>query len=240
MTHLRVELFARTVRVGDSTIGLRPSEWDLLCALVLAGRPMQRFELAATLRPDADEDRARTAVDVRIHRLRSRLGRDVIEHTTRGYCLAETAAVDLREYEDLVRETRGPAPLTPERVQRCRSAYEAMSRWRTPASDAENELTSAVERRCNFLVRELEDKLALHALETGQLHEALSITDRALNLDACDEWAWNIAIRAHLARGDRSSALRDYRRYSSALARELDLPPSRQLHELVRCAGVPA
>ena len=239
MTHLRVELFGHFVRSGDRTIRLSPSEWDLLCALVLAGRPMRRFELAATLRPDADEDRARTAIDVRVHRLRSRFGREAIEHTPLGYRLAPTATVNLGEYEDLVRETRGSAALTADLVRRCRDAYEAMSRWRLP-SRVDNELATAVERRCEFLVRELEDKLALHALENGRLEEALSITERALDLDACDEWAWNIAIRAHLARGDRSSALRDYRRYSSVLSRELDLPPSRQLQELVRCAAASA
>jgi two-component SAPR family response regulator len=237
MTHLRVELFSRSVRIADRTTSLRPSEWDLLCALVLAGRPVPRFELAAMLRPDADEDRARTAIDVRIHRLRARLGHEAIEHTPRGYRLAAAVAVDLREYENLVRETRGLQTPAADRLQRCRSAYEAMSEWRVPGFLAESELATAVGRRCDFLVRELEDILALHALENGRPQEALSITDRALGLDACDEWAWNIAIRAHLARGDRSSAVRDYRRYSSVLARELDLPPSRQLHELVRCAA---
>ena len=237
MSDLRVELFARSVRTADRTICLRPSEWDLLCALVLAGRPVPRADLAATLRPDGDEDRARTAIDVRIHRLRARIGHDAIEYTPWGYRLAETAAVDLREYEALVREVRSLQTPSPEQMQRCRCAYEAMTGWRIPAFLAAGELASAVERRCDFLVRELEDKLALHALATGRVQEALSITQRALDEDACDEWAWDIAIRAHLARGDRSSALRDYRRYSSVLARELDLPPSRQLHELVRCAA---
>jgi DNA-binding SARP family transcriptional activator len=62
---------------------------------------------------------------------------------------------------------------------------------------------------------------------------ALALVRVTLAYDPCDERARELAIRAHVARGDRASAIREYRDYAKALSDELGLTPSFALGSLI-------
>jgi DNA-binding SARP family transcriptional activator len=54
-----------------------------------------------------------------------------------------------------------------------------------------------------------------------------------LRADALDEPANELAIRAHVAAGRKSEALRRYRRYRDALQREYGVAPDAELSRLL-------
>ncbi|HEX3550243.1 MAG TPA: bacterial transcriptional activator domain-containing protein, partial [Candidatus Elarobacter sp.] len=76
-------------------------------------------------------------------------------------------------------------------------------------------------------------RLANRALAAGRHDEALALAHETIAYDPCDEPAREIAIRAHLAAGDRAAALRHYRQYRDVLQTELQCEPSESIARLV-------
>jgi len=76
-------------------------------------------------------------------------------------------------------------------------------------------------------------RLGADALERGDPDAALSYVIDVIAYDPCDEPAREVAIRAHLANGDRAAALRHYRQYRDVLKMELQVEPSAALLALV-------
>ena len=54
-----------------------------------------------------------------------------------------------------------------------------------------------------------------------------------IGYDPCDEAGRELAITAHLRRGDHAAAMRQYRQYRETLLAELQCEPSEQIKELV-------
>ena len=77
---------------------------------------------------------------------------------------------------------------------------------------------------------------ASDALERGDPELALSYAQDIIAQDPCDEPARELAIRAHLAIGDRAAALRQYRQYRDVLKTEFDAEPSADAEHLVMSA----
>lgn len=77
------------------------------------------------------------------------------------------------------------------------------------------------------------ERIARHALEAGDLTLTVDAARAASDLDPLLEWAGELAVRAHLGRGDRGSAVREFERYRDALSVELGAPPSRAVLELI-------
>jgi DNA-binding SARP family transcriptional activator len=121
-------------------------------------------------------------------------------------------------------------------LARARVTYACLSNLRIPACLAFSEVVDVFRKRIAALTRDFAERIAAHALRTEQFDEALSLARTMINADACDEWAWEISIRANLARDDRSSAIRDFRCYAQNLSSELGLQPSPRLEQLLRNA----
>jgi DNA-binding SARP family transcriptional activator len=95
----------------------------------------------------------------------------------------------------------------------------------------------------DWLVDEREGvrQLRLHALEvlterlstSGRHVEAIQAALAAVRLEPLRETAHAALIRAHLAEGNRSEALRQFSRCRDALAAELAVEPSESLRKLV-------
>jgi len=92
---------------------------------------------------------------------------------------------------------------------------------------------AAIETRVENLLRAIAERSARYELARGGYDRALSLASAAIERDGCDEAAFEIAIRAHLGLRNGAEAMRACRSYAAALARELDLPPSTQLRELL-------
>lgn len=228
-----LEILAGRVRVDGTVARLSGREFELLTAIAQRREPTMRSRLAGMLWPDLDEFAARNALSVCLHRLRAHLGReDAIERDADGYRLhvdafvdtweIERAAVALRARERIRESERGALRRAWERLRDERSASLERWEWFEPVMRRMNELRTAIAHR-----------LAEDALESGDPDAALAYAVDVIANDPCDEPAREIAIRAHLANGDRAAALRSFRQYRDVLRAELQVEPSASLAALL-------
>ncbi len=230
---LALEILAGRVRVDGTVARLSGREFELLTAIAQRREPTMRSRLAGMLWPDLDEFGARNALSVCLHRLRAHLGReDAIERDADGYRLHVDAFVDVWEIEraaavlrtrERMRESeRAALDRAWERLREER--YASLERW---------EWFEPVVRRMTELRTAIAHRLAEDALESGDPDVALAYAIDVIAYDPCDEPAREIAIRAHLANGDRAAALRSYRQYRDVLRSELQVEPSATLASLL-------
>lgn len=233
---IEISFSAATVRVDGNPIDLGGRELELLLAIAVRKETSSRSRLASLLWPDLDEDSARNAFSVCLHRLRSRLPRkDLIEREGDGYRVHALASVDLWELERIFEKPQKKNVLT----DRERTPLERL--WRLLSSEAPVfterwDWFEPIARRLRESRVTVAHLLGQDALARGDVHSALRYSDGALRDDSCDEQAAEIGIRAHLAAGDRAAAMRRYRQYRSALHAELGAEPSFSLTALVTTA----
>ena len=229
---VQVEVLSGRALVNGAEIILTGPQRLLVCALAKCRHPVDRERLEAMFWPDDDPARARNLLNIAIHRLRKRLGETAIVQSADGYRLGDVVTVDLWEIEAFAarfRTCETPDITTAGRwlaVMRhicCGSVRRA----------SDPEFVAALERRLLTAARAATDRLAEIALASNRPDVALALVRVTLNYDPCDERARELAIRAHVARGDRSSAIREFRDYARALADELGLTPSFALSALI-------
>ena len=232
MNVVQLEVLTGKALVAGTEIVLGDTHRLLVCALARCGHAVPREALEALLWPDDAPGRARNLLNIALHRLRKRLGDDAVMQSADGYRLGETVVIDLRQVEALASRLRAAGMAdSPKAEQWLPVARRVFCGCRTGA--CEPEFVAALERRMRCGARVVTERLAEHALGDGRPDLALTLARVLLDEDACDETARTIAIRAHIALGDRPAAIREYRDYTKALTEELGLTPSFALRSLV-------
>lgn len=233
---LEVQLTSGSVRSAGREISLSERELALLVALSLRRETVPRSRLADLLWPELDEYAARNALSVCLHRLRHHLGNDQsIVRTKDGYALNDDVRVDLWEIDRTVGALRSRPALGDTERRRLAIVYDKL-RARRPDRMAHWEWFEPTERHMCELRLEAAHRLASDALSHGNTARALELAEDMIGYDPCDEAARHIAITAHLASGDRSAAMRQYRQYRDTLLAELDCEPSDEIKHLVGLA----
>jgi DNA-binding SARP family transcriptional activator len=233
---LEVQLTTGSVRSAGREISLSDREFALLVALSLRRETVPRARLADLLWPDLDEYAARNALSVCLHRLRHHLGNESsVVRAKDGYALNDDVRVDLWEIDRTVAALRSRPALGDTERRRLAQVYEKL-RGRRPDRMAQWEWFEATERHISELRLEVAHRLASDALSHGNAVRALELAEEMIGYDPCDEAARHIAITAHLAMGDRSAAMRQYRQYRETLLAELDCEPSDEIKHLVGLA----
>lgn len=210
-----------TVRIDGHRIVLRPSAQRILAALAVHGA-LPRLTAAELLWPDLPHARA-------LGNLRTALWR--VRHDGPGLVIEEGAVVYLAEiHVDLVevrewvwRTLRGEDPWMP---MPQRAVLDLLPGWGD-----------------NWLVEPREELrlLELHAMEAsaqrlllaGRLGEAAGLALAAVGVDPLRESANRLLIEIHLREGNRSDAIRQFRKYEQLLRREMDTEPGSGLAALV-------
>jgi DNA-binding SARP family transcriptional activator len=229
---VRIEALTGRVLVDGAEIVLCPTYRLLVCALARCAHPVPREQLQALIWPDDEAARARNLLNMALHRLRKRLGDRAVVQTPEGYRLGDAVVLDLREVEALAVQLRGSrSPDLATAVRWLPVVRRVCCGCERSASDPE--FVGTLERRMQTAARDITNRLAEYALTQLRPDLALELVRAALDFDACDESAREIAIRAHLALGDRAAAIREYRDYTRALTEDLGLAPSFTLASLV-------
>lgn len=215
---------------GNILIDLPRASQRLLAYLALRGRMVQRAAVAGTLWPDASESDAYSNLRSTISRLQSRAGKALkIGKLELG--LGERVTVDLRRARVMARRLLDPAA-TLGASDPAMTATAALSADLLPDWCDEWVVVEAEEWR----------QIRLHALEAlagrlitaGRWGEAASAASAAVRAEPLRESARATLIQVHLAEGNKSEVVREYRRYRSLLRAELGLEPSSHLRHLVR------
>ncbi|MGW0880986.1 AfsR/SARP family transcriptional regulator [Streptomyces sp. NPDC002671] len=215
--------------VDNQPVPLPSGSERLLAFVALCCRAaVPRSLVAGTLWPDAPECRAHASLRSALSRLH-RVGRCALDVGLGEVRLARDVSVDLHQARQLAhRILQGPAE----------------EAWHVPA-DAIEELSLDLLPGWydDWAVLRAEDwrQLRIHALEglaeaftaAGRYADAVAAAHAAIRADALRESSQSCLIRAHLAEGNPSEALRDFERYARRLRAELGLYPTMQLRSLV-------
>lgn len=230
---LFISILEGTARTKAGTIPLSPLQREIVFALAYGPPAAEPSQLAESLWPDADVHEAENCIYVAIYRLRRRLADPTsIERTAAGYRLGRHVVCDLPEIEAGIRRlTRARKP-----ADGCGELEALRERLAAATSRAGSgrPVAEAIGRRAADALHAITTTIGQSALASGQFERALEFARAAIERDACDESALELALRAHLGLRDRAAAMRAYRSYAATLARELQLQPSAGIRELLR------
>lgn len=222
-----------SMRRDGTIVKLSERETALVFAIAMRPEPIARERLCDLLWPDLDEDAARNAFHVCLHRIKTRLAcDDFIVRTNAGYQLRGDIAVDLRQVDRDIMRVRAGSLASADRFALLERLAEQLSRSR-PARFDDWEWFAPVARHLRELRGEVAQARAIDAFATGDVARTLAIANDMIAFDPCDEPAREIAIKAYLASGDRAAALRHVRQYRETLAAELQCEPSAAILKLI-------
>ena len=203
-------------------------EQRLVALLALRGRK-PRSQIAGTLWPDTTDERALTSLRSAVLRVR-RSANGLLEFSHSTLALAPDVRIDVQE---VVRWAAAGQPTGHDRwwVNVLRGA-DLLPGWYEDWVVFERE-------RLQLLRLAALESVALHALERGDHDTAVTAALEAIAIEPLRESAHSLVIRAHLAAGNHSDAVRAYRAYCRQLRQGLSIAPSREMESLLRPLLVP-
>lgn len=218
-----------TLLHGPEEIILPLSLQRLVALLALRDRPLSRTYLASVLWPDCPLERSLADLRTALWRARNAAVGMLVSN---GMCVRLDAHVQV-DVRSLIAWGRATA----DRAERSIIAEFADISW------IELSLDLLPGWDDDWLVDDREDmrQLRLHALEhlsdelstRGRHAEAIQTARAAVRLDPLRETAHAALIRAHIAEGNRSEALRQFFRCRDVLAVELAVEPSPWIRRLI-------
>lgn len=201
----------------------------LVAYLALHDRTMSRASVAATMWPQAPDQRAGASLRSALSRMDPLIRQAIVASST-GLRLADTVAVDLRESQALARRL----------LQQGARPTDADVSWAAVAALSVELLPDWYD---DWVVGESEGwrQMRVHALEelvrrlnaAGRLAEAAAAARAAIRVEPLRESAHAALVRVHLAAGNQYDALAAFEGYRTLLRRELCLEPTPLLSELV-------
>jgi DNA-binding SARP family transcriptional activator len=236
---LTVELLAGRVTRDGVAVKLSDKEFELLALLAVSNGAVSRDRVGAALWDHLDPEEWPNNLKVTVSRLRSKLGeRDSVTSEPGGYRLSPAIEVDLRWAEAYVREheRRELDGAARAMLRGIVDAYRAGTHARYERFGWMHSSTV----RMHGVVCTAGLTLARDALRRGELQDVLLEARIVSEIEALSEEACELTMRALLARDEPDAARREYRRYATALAAELDATPPRRLTELARAVAAPA
>lgn len=196
----------------------------LLGFVALNDRPLPRTFVADSLWPDTDEAQAHANLRTALWRLNSKQRR-VLDVSAVELSLSPLVEVDTRTVHESVREYRRTGALPPpeslldlhgELLPGCWDSWIVFERERLRHEAIE--LLEASVQRC---------------LAFGDVHLATMLSLNAVECDPLRESANLLSVRARLAAGDLTGAIRYAQRYCRTLDEELGLPAPQELIALL-------
>jgi DNA-binding SARP family transcriptional activator len=217
---------------GGHPVPLVVSVQRLVAFLALQEHAVPRAYVAGTLWIDSSDKRAAGSLRSALWRLNA-CAMDVVDAAGSDLQLAPGVAVDLRESQNLAADLTGSRRDCPDPLLHGLTLFtgELLPGWYDDWVLLERERhrqTSlcTLERLCECLT-------AHH-----RFAEAVVVGLATVNAEPLRESAHRALIKAHLAHGNASEAVRQYRLCCRLLRLELQLGPSDHLKELMRPVGV--
>ncbi len=230
-TEIRLSLSgAFELRRGGQSVDLARPAQRVLAFLALHEDPVSRSHIAGVLWPDSSEDRAAGSLRSALWRIR-RWGDSIVEITPRGVRLSAGVGVDARDTVSWARQVGDTAPaIAGSDVREALRGGDLLTDW----SDAWVMLERERLRQVRLHAQEV---LSRRLIELGRYREAMDVALACLRSEPLRESAHRVVISVHLAEGNRSEALRQYREYRELLRAQLGLEPSALMKMQLRAAG---
>jgi DNA-binding SARP family transcriptional activator len=229
VTHVRLTLIdSFELRFDDKPARLPLSSQRLVAYLALRERPLLRIHVAGTLWLHSSENRSYANLRTALWRLGGSR-HAVVEATTSHVGLSRAVVVDARRVAALARGAL-EHPEQAGELEWSQLDGDLLPDWYDDWVLVERE-------RLRQLRLHALERLADHAIGQAEYGRAIDIALTAINADPLRESAHRVLIRAHVAEGNSSLAIRQYREYCRIVREQLELGPSRELRELVSTIG---
>jgi DNA-binding SARP family transcriptional activator len=214
------------LEIGGSAVGLPIQSQRLVGFLSIAGRPERRETVAGRLWGDLDQGNAQACLRTALWRIR-KIDPRLVNPTGAAIALGPDVDVDVHRTtsyaRDLIQGSVAP-----------KASY-------LPGL-LEDDLLPGWEDDWVLFERERWRQLRIHALEclARQLSEqgdhpaAIEAAVAAVAAEPLRDSAHAVLIETHLREGNRAEAARQFTRYTQIMRRELGLPPSRRVADLLR------
>lgn len=222
------------LNLGRSRVALSSGGQRLLALLALRNRSVKRSVAAGVLWPDASQDHAFASLRVALCKLHG-AERGVVDATAQEVSLAADATVDVEASRAVAQQlldpgqARGGEQLGP-------TAIGALSADLLP--DWEEEWVQLEAESWRQLRLRALEALAGRLAAEQRYGDAATAAMTAIAAEPLRETSRASLIRVHLAEGNQSEALREYRRYEDLLGSELGLRPTPRLTQLLRGLSV--
>lgn len=226
-THARVCLIGSfEAHVSGHAIRMPASAQRLVAFLALQDRSLPRHFVWGTLWPEANEERAAGNLRSSLWRLRE-AGEPLVETTNHHVRLGRTVVVDVNERVALIREALGSTDGVGDGdLAQIAADADLLPGWYEDWVSAERE------RFRQLRLHGLE-RLCAALAERGRFAEAVEMGLAAVRSEPLRESAQRALIRAYLAEGNPSEAVRQFQRFRVLLRAEMGLEPSVRLEELL-------
>ncbi|MGH7686801.1 MAG: AfsR/SARP family transcriptional regulator [Candidatus Dormibacteria bacterium] len=196
---------------------------------------MKRSVAAGVLWPDASQDRAFASLRVALCKLHGAEG-GVVNATMHEVSLASDATVDVEESRAVARQLLDPSHGARDGEQPGPGAIGALSADLLP--DWQEEWVQLEAESWRQLRMRALEALAGRLTAEQRYGDAATAALTAVAADPLRETSRASLIRVHLAEGNQSEALREYRRYEDVLGSELGLRPTAKLVRLLHGLSV--
>lgn len=226
----RVEMGGILVTRSDWQTPMAP---EMLFLLLAHPKGLTKEEIGAILWPDRSPQNLKVNFQKTIYRLRRALDQDVVvyDETTGRYHF--NWELDYRYDVDAFRDRLQEAKKAGDAAGRVAAYEEALRLYRGPYLP-EAEGTWVMPEREALAEAHRQASLALARLYLGERQPGLTlrICRRLLAEDPCLEEAHRLAMRAHAARGNMASVVRQFEACQRALQEEIQVLPSSQTVDL--------
>ncbi|HJQ49718.1 MAG TPA: BTAD domain-containing putative transcriptional regulator [Gaiellaceae bacterium] len=213
------------LRIKGRPVQLAASVQRVVAFVALHDRPVRRAYVAGSLWLDLPEERAAASLRSalwRIHRCC-----ELIETAGEMLRLDPGVQVDLREAEALARRGLDGDAVDDLEVDASRLACDLLPGW------YDDWVLIERERFRQLRLRSL-DALCDRLSGAGRFGDALDVGLLSVAGERLRESAHRAVVRAHLADGNASEALRQYRLCEQLLREQLGIEPSERMRELIR------
>lgn len=214
------------LRSRGRIVGLPLSAGRVVAFLALQRTSQSRSFVAGTLWPGTTDSRAGANLRSALWRLR-RMNRPIVEATVTRLHLCQGVDVDVLELEAAIRRiTDGGSHVPAQDIERILSPADLLPGW------YEDWVVFERERFRQLRLHAL-DALSERLVARGRFALAVEAALAAVREEPLRESSHRSLIRAHLAEGNVSEAIREYRGYRRLLNEELGVPPSREMEGLL-------
>ncbi|MDX1931440.1 MAG: BTAD domain-containing putative transcriptional regulator [Capsulimonadales bacterium] len=200
------------------------------------GKAISRDTLADVFWPDTDPESARNSLRVALNALRKLLATensaDILQ-TDRLTVRLDPAAfsTDLADFETTLREEARAGTL----AEKIDLAARAHSLYRGPFLDGwYEEWVDSEQNRLAEGHRNVLHRLTSYLLEARDYERALDFASQAVHSDPLREESHRLVIRLHMAMGNPTAAMQQYRELERILRKELGAVPSGATRDLLR------
>jgi DNA-binding SARP family transcriptional activator len=215
------------LRCDGRHVPLPMSAQRLLAFLAVHPRPLRRGHVAGVLWIDSREERAFASLRSALWRLQQG-GRTLVDPRGGVLALHPGLRVDLHDASGLARALLNSPP-TPREPG---LSWDVLKGELLP--DWDDDWVAVEREHQRHLSLQAMEALANDMLLAGNPMQALEIGLAVFSREPLRESAHRLLVRVHMATGNSFEAIRQYRMYERMTLSRLGLPPSAQMHELVR------